>query len=75
MDAADTITDVSTPAHGTAVIAVDGRSVTYAPTTGYTGLDSFTYTVTNDPDGGDTATVSLRVNAPPVAVNDPAIPT
>jgi hypothetical protein len=64
---ADTITAASTPAHGTAGIAINGRSVTYTPTAGYTGLDSFTYTVTNNPDGDDTATVSLRVNAPPVA--------
>ena len=75
VDPADTITAVSAPGHGTAAIAVNGRSVTYAPTTGYTGLDSFTYTVSNDPDGDDTATVSLRVNAPPVALDDPSAPS
>ncbi len=46
------------------------ESVTYTPTTGYTGADSFTFTV-NDGTGTSTAaTVNITVNAPPVANND-----
>ena len=37
-------TTVTTPLHGTAVVEVDG-SVTYTPSAGYAGLDSFGYTV------------------------------
>ncbi|HEY7131193.1 MAG TPA: Ig-like domain-containing protein [Candidatus Limnocylindrales bacterium] len=71
----DTITAVPVePSHGAVSIAADGRSVSYAPAAGYAGLDSFSYTVTNDPDGGSTAAVSVRVNAPPVAGDDPASP-
>jgi hypothetical protein len=69
-----TITAVSDPAHGTAAIAGDGLSVSYAPDPDYTGLDTFTYTVT-DPDvidGADTAVVSVRVNPPPVAFDNPS---
>jgi hypothetical protein len=67
-----TISDVTDPDHGTVAIAADGRSVTYAPDTGYTGADTFDYTVTDPIDGPDSATVTIKVNAPPVAVADPS---
>ena len=38
-----TVTGASTPAHGTAVVNAD-NTVTYTPTAGYSGPDSFTYT-------------------------------
>src|SRR4029079_11991887 len=71
---ADQITSTTAASHGSVSIAVDGRSVTYTPSAGYTGTDSFTYTVTNTPSGPDTATVTVKVNAPPVAVDDPRAP-
>ena len=58
------VTAVSDPPHGTAVNNLDG-TVTYTPDAGYSGPDSFTYTIT---DGGlpiprtDTATVSITVS-------------
>lgn len=67
-----TITAVSTPtapAHGTVVIN-SGSTITYKPTAGYSGSDSFSYTVS---DGlvTSTATVSVTVsNTAPVAVAD-----
>jgi hypothetical protein len=67
----DQITSATGASHGSVGIAGDGRSLTYTPATGYTGLDSFEYTVTNTPDGADTASVTVKVNAPPVAVDDP----
>ena len=70
---ADQITSTTAASHGSVSIAVDGRSVTYTPSAGYTGTDSFTYTVTNTPSGPDTATVTVKVNAPPVAVDDPGV--
>ncbi len=68
----DAISATTDPTHGTVTLADDGLSVTYEPDAGYTGPDTFDYTVTNDPDGDDTATVTIKVNAPPVAVDDPA---
>jgi hypothetical protein len=66
----------SNPAHGAAVIS--GGGVTYTPTSGFYGVDSFTY-VANGPGGTSApATVSVTVaapppNNPPTAVNDGTI--
>ncbi|MDR4504663.1 MAG: alkaline phosphatase [Candidatus Scalindua sp.] len=53
----------SNPAHGTAVARVDG-TVNYTPLTGYTGQDTFTYTV-NDTLGAtsNVAAVTITVNS------------
>jgi outer membrane protein OmpA-like peptidoglycan-associated protein len=69
-----TITAVSTPAHGTAVISAGG--ISYTPAAGYSGADSFTYTISDGRGGSASATVAVTVNPPlvpnepPVAVND-----
>jgi large repetitive protein len=55
------------PAHGTVVIGPSG-TYTYTPAAGFSGTDSFTYTVTN-PDGS-TATATMQVAVGPIAVND-----
>ena len=57
------------PQHGTVVVAVNGRSLTYQPEHGYCGDDSFAYKLVP---GGASATVSLTVDcsAPPVAHDD-----
>lgn len=70
-----TITGASDPAGGSVVLAADGRSLTYQPDAGFTGFDTFTYTVTDSDTTAATATVRIDVNAPPVAVDDtgPAI--
>lgn len=47
---------VSTPGHGTA--SVSGSTATYKSAAGYTGADSFTYTVS---DGTDSATATVNV--------------
>ena len=56
------VTGYSTPTHGSVTINAQGDAV-YTPDAGYTGTDSFTYTVTS---GGTTeeATVSITVNEP-----------
>ena len=58
-----TITAKSTPAHGTVAITGGGTTITYTPTFGYLGSDSFTYTIRDDgsPPLSDTATVLLTV--------------
>ncbi|MHB9055430.1 MAG: Ig-like domain-containing protein [Paludibacteraceae bacterium] len=50
------ITAVGTPANGKAIFS--GSSVIYTPNTGYTGTDSFTYTVS---DGNSTSTASVVI--------------
>lgn len=59
-------------AHGTAVAT--GTTITYTPTTGYAGPDSFTYTGTNGSGSSSPATVSVTVSAPNI-VYVPSAPT
>ena len=73
-----TIIGVSQPSNGSAFIGQHGQLV-YVPAAGFTGSDSFTYTI-QDVDGlTDTATVTVEVgtdhpgtNTDPVAVDDAA---
>ena len=70
-------TAVTAPMHGTVAYNVDG-TVTYTPTTGYLGNDTFTYQIcdTGSPAKCDTATVNVVVlpalpgNNPPIAIDD-----
>ncbi|WP_431237991.1 cadherin-like domain-containing protein [Mycolicibacterium aichiense] len=65
------VTGVSTPAHGTAVL--NGTTVTYTPTANFNGADSFTYTVSDGHGGTATGTVAVTVtpvNGVPVAGGD-----
>ncbi|GGC02118.1 peptidase M11 [Marinobacterium zhoushanense] len=64
--------------NSTAKINSNG-SITFTPATGFTGIESFSYTVTDGKGGSDSATVSVNVtaattstNQAPVAVDDSA---
>jgi hypothetical protein len=63
--------------NGTVSLGTNGQ-LQYAPNAGFTGADSFTYTVTDGNGGMDTATVTVQVdpgappNTDPDAVNDTA---
>ena len=60
---------VTGPAHGTLTLNPDG-SLTYTPSAGYHGPDSFTYKATDGTDETNVATVTITVNRgnqPPVA--------
>jgi len=64
----------SGPAHGTA--SVSGDRVTYTPTAGYYGPDSFTFTATGPGGTSSSATVALTVaTPPPPVVTPPTTPT
>ena len=58
-----TIVSVVQPANGTVVVTGGGTGLTYAPNTGFTGADPFTYTVSDGNGGTDTATVTATVAA------------
>jgi len=64
----------SDPAYGTALVKLDGRTITFTPEPDFHGIDFFTYTV-DDGDGGTggpaTVTVTvLSVNDAPIAAPD-----
>ncbi|MCL2316560.1 MAG: Ig-like domain-containing protein, partial [Actinomycetia bacterium] len=61
------VTANSTPAHGTATLG--GGVFTYTPASGYTGADSFTYTVTDATGQTASATVHVMVSLPAVDVD------
>jgi len=52
----------SNPSHGTATAV--GTTITYTPTSGYSGSDTFTYTATNAGGTSSPATVTITVTAP-----------
>ena len=60
---------VTSPGHGSLTVNANG-SFTYTPAPGFSGTDSFTYRVTDGVLLSNVATVTILVNAPPVAVND-----
>ena len=68
------VTGVTSPAHGTAVI--NSGKVNYTPSGNYTGSDTFDYTVSDGHGGTDTGTVTVTItpppNRPPVANDDQA---
>lgn len=56
-----TVSTVGTASHGTTSRTTS--SITYTPTSGYTGSDSFTYTLSDGKGGTATATVSVTVTS------------
>jgi VCBS repeat-containing protein len=72
-----TATQNSGAGNGTATLSSDG-SFTYVPSNNYVGMDSFTYTATDDSGTSAPVQVSLNVTAvddPPVPVDDSASAT
>ena len=66
------ITSVTVPANGTAVVS--GTSIAYTPSAGFQGTDTFSYTISDGRGGTATTTVTVTVTPPlnraPVAVDD-----
>lgn len=67
------IIQLTAPSNGDATLSGNGM-ITYIPRTGWTGVDSFTYFVTDGNGGEGSATISILVeaapNSPPTAVDD-----
>ncbi|MEA2756831.1 MAG: hypothetical protein QOJ54_3120, partial [Aliidongia sp.] len=57
--------------HGTATAS--GTTISYTPTTGFFGTDSFTYTATNATTTSSAATVSITVSPPVISVTPTAL--
>jgi hypothetical protein len=55
-----TVTGISSPSNGTAVLNPDG-TVTYRSNCSFQGFDTFTYTISDGNGGSDTAQVTVRV--------------
>ncbi len=70
-----TLQSVTPPGNGTA--AISGTNLLYTPTTGFTGTDTFTYTIFDGYFDTATAPVTVTVNPPnpPTLVNDTATTT
>jgi hypothetical protein len=66
------ITAISMPGHGVVNVLPD-QTIRYVPQSGFTGTDSFTYTVTDGQGSSASATVIVKVlaqNSPPIAAAD-----
>ena len=67
-----TVDSVTQPATG-GTVTLSGGVVSFTPAAGFTGISTFTYTISDGNSGSDTATVTVRVglaNNPPDAVDD-----
>ncbi len=74
LDGGNVWSKTSNPSNGTVTVNPDG-SFTYTPNTGFTGTDSFLYTITDKDGDQSTATASITVNAStPIAPPPPPPP-
>ncbi len=60
---ASSVTVTGAPAHGTTSVNTTTGAVTYTPSVGYVGADTFTYRVCDASGACATATVSITINA------------
>ena len=67
-----TITNLTQPSNGSVVIKSTNNTVDYTPNSGFTGVDTFTYTANDGTSDSDVATVTVTVNSKPVPVDDAA---
>ena len=58
------IISVTQGANGSVTIANGGANLTYAPASGFTGIDAFTYTISDGRGGTATAAVTINVGSP-----------
>ena len=60
-----TVTAVGTPNQGGSVQISGGSGLSYSPASGFSGTETFDYTVSDGNGGSDTATVTVTVSAAP----------
>jgi hypothetical protein len=66
-----TYTIASTPTHG--ALSGTAPNLTYTPTSGYYGADSFTFTVNDGTSTSTAAPVTITVNPPPPTPTNPSV--
>ncbi|MGX7703709.1 DUF4082 domain-containing protein [Methylobacterium sp. Gmos1] len=59
-----TVTSVSSPTNGTVSLNSQAGTITFTPTTGYTGAAGFTYAISDGRGGTSSASVALTVSPP-----------
>ena len=65
---------VSKPTNGTTAVGSGGSNVIYTPTTGFTGVNTFVYTISDGRGGNASTSITITVvNSPPTA--DPQVIT
>lgn len=69
--AATSVAIATAPAHGTATVA--GTTISYTPTAGYAGSDSFAYIATNGGGGSAPAIVTITVSNPTITVSSTSL--
>lgn len=71
----DVIEGISLQGAVNGAVSWDGTNVTFMPDAGFTGMASYTYTITDHNGGTSTATVNLEIhaNAAPVAQDDTVV--
>ncbi|WP_221937628.1 putative Ig domain-containing protein [Janthinobacterium sp. KBS0711] len=69
---ATSVAVASAAVHGTAT--ANGTSITYMPTAGYSGSDSFTYTAKNASGTSASATITVAVGIPSISLTPSALP-
>ncbi|MGH9457603.1 MAG: Ig-like domain-containing protein [Thermoanaerobaculia bacterium] len=67
------VSSVTQPANGTTTS--DESGVTYTPDAGFSGIDTFFYTISDGFGGSDLARVTVQVNGGPAAADDQAFVT
>ncbi|WP_345938800.1 beta strand repeat-containing protein, partial [Sphingomonas yabuuchiae] len=71
--AATSVAVATPPSHGTATAS--GTGISYTPTAGYSGSDSFTYAATNASGTSAPATVTVTVSAPTLTLAPATLPS
>lgn len=66
------IASTSSPQQQGSTVTIAGSMITYTPGAGFSGIDSFSYTVSDGSGGTATATVWVTVSAPPPPPAPPA---
>lgn len=67
-----TVIDVTEPANGAAAPSIDGSTVIYQPNADFRGVETFEYLVEDSWLGTSSGMITVTVNDPPIAVDDPA---